>query len=388
MNTLPASASAVHRRGLTLVEVLVVVVILALLVALLLPAINGAMRAARNAAVSAEINALAQALADFKARYGTYPPSRFLCVESGDYGPYLNDTTPLGGGTVTDPTSPGTGDITVGQLAQRSVRFLRTAFPRMSTTGGLPAGVFHDFNGDGARSTKPYVLHGHECLVLFLGGVPFRDPKTGNFAPGGLGKDPASPFSNLVMENPMYSANRQAPFYAFPPSRLALDPTSGVSGTKWVGTGIPAFMSLLVGPGGMPTPYAYFAASGGYDPNDVNFPAEADDAGNAPLSLAFAATTPVVGGSCTSPAPNPYTVGATTGGTVAYHAAQTFQIIAAGADGLFGVGGQWGPSSGDSADVVPFDPQHTLAAGSPERDAAIRRRERDNLTSFKSGTLD
>lgn len=378
------------RRGFTLVEVLAVIVIIAVLVALLMPAISGAMRTARNAAVSAEINQLAQALADFKAKYGTYPPSRFLCVESGNYAPYMGDTTPLAGGTVTDPTSPGAGDVTLGVLAQRSVRFLRTAFPKLVTTGNLPGGTFYDFNGDGAKSTIPYVLHGHECLTLFLGGVPYRDPKSGNFGPGGFGKDPANPFTNLVVGSPMYGANRSTPFYSFAPSRLILDPVSGVSGKTWVGTGIPGYTDLFVGPGGVPGFYAYFSAhgNGNYDPNDVNMIAEADDAGASPLSLAFSATFPVVGkGPCVSAAPNPYTAGATTGGTVTYQAAQAFQIVSAGADGLFGVGGTWAPSPGSSADPMPFDAPNTFGGGAAEPDASVRRREQDNLTSFKGGTL-
>src|SRR5271157_1120090 len=111
-------------RGFTLVELLLVILILAVLIALLLPALNGALKTAKNAAVGAEINQLAQALASFKARYGDYPPSRILLAEDGNYN------------SVTSPVplsiSGTSQDITLGQLAQRSVAALRKFFPSVN----------------------------------------------------------------------------------------------------------------------------------------------------------------------------------------------------------------------------------------------------------------
>ena len=116
-------------RGFTLVELLLVLLILAVLIALLLPALNGALKTAKNAAVGGEINQLAQALASFKAQYGDYPPSRIYLAENGDY-TVISSTEPL---------IPGTNDITLGQLAQRSVAALRKFFPRVVlNTSGLP----------------------------------------------------------------------------------------------------------------------------------------------------------------------------------------------------------------------------------------------------------
>src|SRR5262249_51214003 len=74
-----------RRTGFTLVELMVVILILAILVALLVPAILGAVRSAKTAAVATEINNLATALSDFKTKYGDYPPSRIILVESGFY---------------------------------------------------------------------------------------------------------------------------------------------------------------------------------------------------------------------------------------------------------------------------------------------------------------
>src|SRR5208337_1860788 len=160
-------------RGFTLVELLAVMLILAFLIALLLPAINGALRTAKNAAVGGEINQLAQALASFKARYGDYPPSRIYLAENGDYS------------VVTSKVSLGAGDITLGQLAQRSVAALRKFFPRVVLNTSGVGGYWpnnslrwYDFNGDGNLLTngvpQAYILQGHECLVFFLGGIPVQ----------------------------------------------------------------------------------------------------------------------------------------------------------------------------------------------------------------------
>jgi general secretion pathway protein G len=395
--------------GFTLVELLVVIIILAILIALLLPAINGAFRTARQAAVSAEINLLAQALERFKAQYGDYPPSRFLAVESGNYVQFFGNTTPLNaaGGGVLDPTSPGTGDITLGQLAQRSAAALRRFFPKLSTTG-LPAGVWYDFNGNGkgpAQSETAYILHGHECLVFFLGGVPLFDGQS--YGLTGFGKDPTNPFSNSIVGNAMYNPNRQQPFFDFNAGRLFLDP-NGLSG-------IPGYYdSLGTAPppvaGGAPTAlnyYAYFSAygSGAYDPNDVNFwypapgsgqPAtyEVDANLSGPIGLMYLVGFPTFGTtvpfSAHSPSPNPYTTTTTapTTGTITYQKPQTYQIISAGVDGLYGVGGQYISSNLSSATVaVPVD---TVTQPSPyinTTDPSVRQRESDNLTNFSSGPL-
>ena len=165
------------RKGFTLVELLVVIVVLAILAALLLPAINSAVKTAKNAAVSAEISQLAQALESFKSKYGAYPPSRVLLVESGNYSQYVSSNSSLNS---IDSTSPVTGDITVGQLATRTITAFRQFWPRvqLSTSGNPPNysqnHYWYDFNGDGHdNGSAGYILHGHECLVFFLGGSPF-----------------------------------------------------------------------------------------------------------------------------------------------------------------------------------------------------------------------
>ena len=52
----------------------------------------------------------------------------------------------------------------------------------------------------------PYILHGHECLVFFLGGIPVVD-SSGNFGVSGFSKDPTNPFSSVISA---YGTNRDA----------------------------------------------------------------------------------------------------------------------------------------------------------------------------------
>ena len=390
------------RAGFTLIELLMVVIVIGILIGLLLPVIAGALRTARNAAVQAEINQLAQALANFKNTFGDYPPSRVLLVENGNYGQFINSTQPVH--TIDTNASPN--DTTVGVLAQRSLTAMRKFFPKVVfSTSGVPPQItptfWYDFNGNG-KVDAGYVLHGHECLVFFLGGVPFMDPSTGSFGMTGFGKDPVNPFTNSLAsdpnfanhQNPMYSANRQSPSFEFVPSRLFLDPSNPTT------PGIPGYYDSLGASdpnstvGSALNYYVYFSSygNGGYDPNDVNFLTEADANTTSPIWLQFFTTTSQ--NYRLSPAPNPYTTSTTVtvNNTVTYEKAQTFQIFSPGVDGLYGVGGQFvapGSVNSTASTALPIDASHTYS-GSPAAlatDTTIRDRERDNLTNFQQGKL-
>lgn len=398
------------RGGFTMIELLMVIIIIAILVALLLPAINGAMKTARKAAVSSEISQLATALANFKSKYGDYPPSRFLAIESGNYSSYLGSgSNALLTGNNLDPYSPGDGDITVGQLAQRSVAALRRFWPRVTTNVTYPNASYsgwYDFNGNGAATKAPdapYVLHGHECLVFFLGGVPSTD-SNGNVGLNGFDKNPQNPFTNIAVS----PTNRQPPFFEFNPSRLFLDVNSVISGTT-TPIGIPGYVDSI---GNAPPPavagappstlnfYAYFSAYGnaGYDPNDVNFGFESDASGNSPIGLGVIVNFPVqttkAVSICESYSPNPYTSTLTSVIPVTFQKPQSFQIISSGIDGLYGVGGQYIATATTSAtNQLPVDSTATFYGSttgtslSSDADPAIRKREQDNLTNFTSGSL-
>jgi prepilin-type N-terminal cleavage/methylation domain-containing protein len=391
----PPCRRTLHRprsSGFTLVELLVVIVILVFLMALLIPAISSSIRTAKNAAVSAEISQLDQALASFKSKYGDYPPSRVYLNENG-YFP-VNDSTPLISlGVYPKPVGSTQTDITLGQLAQRSLSYMRKFFPRavFSTTGAVwtTNQRFYDYNGNGVFENGGYILQGHECLVFFLGGIPLPDSipaqaTSTRFGMTGFGKDPVNPFSNSLPASPMYSGNRQPPLFEFDASRLALDPQGS--------SGIPGYLDSLgntTGPGSSTINfYAYFSSygSGGYDPNDVNFPVEADSNGVRPLLLRFRVGFPLAGAGptvgCISPAPNPYTSSVTfdRNTPTVFLKPQTFQIISSGVDGEYGVGGRY--DSETTGEALPHDPANTSTT-----DANIRRRENDNLTNFHNGRL-
>jgi general secretion pathway protein G len=382
----PSPARVSRRRvrsGFTLIEILIVIVIIAMLAALLLPAINGAIVKAREAAVNSEVNLLAQAMASFKSKYGDYPPSRVLLVENGNYTTYMTTNTAAG---------PIGADISVAQLAQRSIAALRKFWPRVSiSTNGtnplIPNGSgaltgWYDFNGNGTLDATPYILDGRECLTFFLGGVPTYT--AAGFAGGmsGFARNPQNPFMNNISAtattpaSPMFSNNRSAPFFEFAGNRLQFLPEE-LNNTK-TPTGMPGYgdtnSSALV-----PNFYAYFSAYGtsNYDPNDVNAydsgnlsAFENDVNGNA-ISLNFLVNFPVLTGPpnvTSSPAPNPYTNSITTT-AVSYWNPNSFQIISPGADAHYGTGGQYTPDAGVALPVNGND----------------RSYEQDNLSNFHNG---
>jgi general secretion pathway protein G len=370
-----------RRPGFTLVELMIVIVIIGILVALLVPAIAGVVRRANNGRVTAEINTMAQALEKFKSTYGDYPPSRIILSESGSYP--LTSTLALSDTTIVwfgqGPKSIGTPDITLGQLAERSVRYLRKFFTKAAppNTGGTPP-TWHDFNGNGALDAGFLYLEGHECLAFFLGGIPTNDGQT--IAMSGFGRDPVRPFttqalvvygtSNAVPPQ-MRSDARTAPYLEFSADRLIDDD----------GDGIPGYVDTLH-TGNDARFYAYFFAYGNnvYDPNDVN---SLEDYEENPGSLAqrrYLVNVGLAGGGVTtSTAPNPYTTNNPTSASTRANFVNptSYQIISAGGDSRYGPGGQFVASG--TGERLPADADATARQRQPER---------DNLSNFTQGTLE
>ncbi|WP_435005330.1 type II secretion system protein [Tundrisphaera lichenicola] len=367
-----------RRPGFTLIEVLTAILIIGILIAILVPTLASAFRHAKEAQVAAEMNNIATALESFKTKYGEYPPSRLYCSESGYY-PANN------------------------ALAQRSMLYLQRFFPRMalSTTGpAVPstAGRFYDFNNDGnddstssANRSGFYILEGPECLVFFLGGMPTRvqsSSGTTQFGLAGFDKNPLNPFRTFVQAGAgSTAANRSVSLYEFATGRLDgssnaqempsyLDPLGSAASGALIGNSDKR-------------PYAYFCAYGtnAYDPNDYNCTYEVDD-NNAVLGRTFNVAFPP--GSVSSPAPNPYTssLPAPAGNnapTATFFNANSFQLICAGQDRQWGIGGEYNKAS--TGNILPLtDPANVTP--NPLTETNPRLRERDNITNFAGGRLD
>ena len=395
-----------RRTGFTLIELLVVITIIGILVALLVPTIWGAVQRANEARVAGDINTLGAALNNFKTKYGDYPPSRIILVESGAYNIGTPPASPLayygiqGAGDSTGSMSyaqayPNIGngafvapdnDVTYTTLAQRSIQKLRQFFPKVSLTTGatnpglanVPGG-FYDFNGNSWNTAAPgpdaapILLEGHECLAFFLGGIPNHDIAGGTATFNGLtgfNGDPRNPFrppSSAVTA----AETRVEPYYEFPVDRLIDDDYDG----------IPGFVDSL----GTLTEaryFAYFSTNGGpgYDPNDVNFDGAAIGETGA-AGREFAVSFPVYGSAgvartSTSPLPNPYSSSVLVpgNGAATFQKPQSYQIISAGRDRHYGGGGQF--TEGTNGTRLPEYPPDTRVP------------ERDNITSFANGRLE
>jgi general secretion pathway protein G len=397
-----------------MVELLVVVLIIAILVALLVPAIIAAVRAANDARVVAEIDQLGQGLANFQQsqQFGDLPPSRIMLLESGGYSQLAGSTAPLS--SITWFTTTGTqplispGDITVGELATRSYQYLQKFFPRATFLGSGIAGYTpgaqatqlncFDFNGDGLCANAPIYLEGHECLVFFLGGVPSKtiDSTTGQPVYGTTGwyKFQLNPFVALGNPAVANSNNRQPPLYTnFRPEQL-LDEDGDL---------MPGYCDPLGQLADM-RPYAYFRAYGGngnYDPNDCNFHVDTDSTNSYIMMRAFQVqfSTPLGPPQiCFSYAPNPYTASDPVfyGGNPfmtttppSFHSPETYQLISAGRDHLYGIGGKYTPNSINEPLPLPDAPTAGVPSSIQAQNLSQgdRLREQDNITNFSRGKL-
>ncbi len=287
-------SGAARRRGFTLIELLVVISIIAVLVSLLLGAISSVRSTMRVTQTRAELSLLETALENFKAEFGTYPPSRVtLCEVPADW-------------TSTAET-------------KRSKAIFLKLFSNMDFT------LARDFNGDTDTTDAPITLNGAECLVAFLGGVADTSGTVINMK--GFSKNPSDPFD-------LTTPNRIGPFHEFATSRLRTG-TTGV-----------VFLDHFPG---QTTPIWYLSS---YEGRGYEFPGEPTDATPGdmwplPAAVPPANDIPLVA--------KPYLTSET--GTISganlflqgneanYRSEQwktnTYQLISPGPDGEYGFGGQF-----------------------------------------------
>jgi len=214
-----------------------------------------------------------------------------------------------------------------------SLTYFQKIFGKNFATTTPPAG-FDDWNGNGAADA-PYLLTGPQCLVFWLGGVP--QSSGGTISMTGFAK------SNIAPAAPATPGeNRRGPYFQFAPSRLVIDPRC---------PSYPVYRDPYEAKA-QPQPYAYFSTGGrmnGYS----------------------AADSSTIGASI-------YYTGLANG-SPAFLNNNTYQIVSAGADGVFGYDAAtpnlilWSPTSG-FPNTSGLDPKGQIAGN-------------DDQSNFSSGTL-
>lgn len=315
------SSSRRARPAFTLLELMVVIAIVVLLAGLLLSAVTKVLIYTDEVRTVSEIGQLSQALEAFRLEFGLYPPSRITLSERG--------TRDSNGNALMDPYS---------------IQYLNRMFPGIDLDLFIMGQGFHDWNGNG-QVDPPYTLEGHEALVLFLGGPPYRSL---DYTPGGWHTDKTLP---TTPPTPL-ATTRLGPFYEFNVGKLR--PLWNPSKHLYSGYADP-----------YGTPYAYFLA------RDTSFNNYENDCPSL-VGLNFM----------------PYSTTPPGLAIKKYFRPDKFQLISAGRDRLFGIGGhydpsnpqlsQWNPSAAAMADVG--------RPGNPTNPDRVQD-DYDNITNFTEGKL-
>lgn len=391
-----------HKRGgFTLIEMLVVIAIIVILLSLTLTVVGRIWRKVEDARATFEINKMQEGLQQFKSAFGRYPPARLLlCESAGQWNAAL-----------------GAGDVKLQRLAQESIEFLQGAFPGIEL---LNPAITHDWTGRTQLAATPatagqvsgavqgpYLLEGQEVLVFMLGGMRIgpvnpaaADPLAGRSGPLGWNSNKQRPCACP----PLVTTTRIGPFMEFDEARRiqyqVLNPT-GQQGNSVATAGVGG----LGGPGGLSsggwfpvyldpygTPYAYYrgypSGPGVNNYRYENAPYVNVGGGNHYFLLDCArlmrdantkATTALTTSATADPVVFvPYwksltpplavaTQMTTAAGSASFYKPDTFQIISAGRDGVFGLGGRYDPQNPQMFLVSTYD--------------------FDNLTNFTEGQL-
>ena len=304
------NSSVSGRAGFTLIEILVAITILAILIGLVVSAVGPAQQTARLAEVKADMSRIGSAITAFKLQFGVEPPSSItLCEASADW----------------------TGNAE----RKRSRAELRKIFPDFTF-------VDTDFNGDGDQSDV-HTLSGAECLVFFLGGML----NTSSGALDSFSTNPVAPFGA--------GGNRFDTFYDFG--------VSGYDNTKnaWTGRLVDVdndgFPELLDTIPGQLKPYLYFSTYGGRSYRTVG-----TDPAHPKLTVTPAWHNPdnYSSSAPTNGMPYPYyriwDASSTTSSDP--HNKKTYQLISAGVDYAYGVGGSFTP--GDTTSLLTVEDRYNI----------------------------
>lgn len=344
-----------NRRGaFSLIELIVVILIIVILSSLLLVGVQAAVGRARVAAVAVDITNLEQGIKEFQAKFNVSepPPSGLILFEEAD-------------DWVLAPTGKNTPQ-NLALIRRLWPNFLKSnGKPDLNGDGTVDNDDDQDINGNGSKADVIY-LNGAECLVFFLGGIMEKDATTSpaTYVPHGFSTNPANPFFRPSASTDPWGT-RMGPFTDLKPSRLIDDTTGGADD-------MPLYLDAFPG---SRAPYQYFSAYGGRgyrifgvdEPAPTMAPTAATsddevvwvDSANVTLFSVYLQKDNATGSAL--PKGTPWN-------------AKGYQIISAGRDGLWGVGGQVGDDGIQTTGAAPY------------RDGT-RGVEKDNLTNFKGGLL-
>lgn len=347
---------APRRTGFTLVELLVVIAIIIILMALSLVVVTRIWNKVDDSRTVTDISSAAEKLLIFKKDFGRYPPSRLMLCENGaTYGAQI-----------------GAGN----QLAVESVEFLTAAFAGINLTAPVAPrgfngssapqqGIGHDWAGrfgvsgffsgvvPPGAAANTYILEGQEVLVYFLGGMRYGDLTGQADASSRTSARGFSTNKALPCAMPPIGGNSQrlGPYLEFQEDRVNYS-SFNQPARRW--NAIPGGSA----PGGIgyfpvyldrfDMPFAYFAARGGMQNNYL------------PIDCAN-----LMGGVFVPYFQTQSAVGAST--VTVFHKPDTFQIISAGRDQLFGSGGRYDRNN----------PEAGLANSA----------DYDNITNVSGGTI-
>jgi prepilin-type N-terminal cleavage/methylation domain-containing protein len=312
-------APPTRRAGFTLIELLIVIAIIAIIAALVTAAIMRTTATANEAGDVNDIKNLEEAVGKFYNKYNCYPPDKVkLCHFLADYNP---------------------SDPVYGALDKESIDILQTIWPQVfklavSASAPPPNNNPIPWAGfDASAKIIPLpkhpitgqncvVLEGDQCLVFFLGGLQ----GTRGFTDSAV--LPVHDYALLGSNTLITQKAERFAAYNFPVGRLGCyDPASGaVFPARYNNTPATAL------DGWMPMDQFPSFLDNFRMSNFVYFSSNMKKGYNYRFSRAipgFGGVGPYFG----APGPD---------GKVKYVNPQTFQIICAGVDHLFGpLGGQW-----------------------------------------------
>ncbi|RLS37439.1 MAG: prepilin-type N-terminal cleavage/methylation domain-containing protein [Planctomycetota bacterium] len=287
--TRPSATRSALRRAFSLIELMVVILIITILMGFLLVAVRGAVIRARVTAVVVEFKNIEKAITDFKAKYGSEPPSGIVLFEA---------SAGWGG------SSPSAAAV------NRSRALIRQMWPDFDFT------IARDINNDG-DFTDIITLNGAECLVFFLGGMPDQTGVSDTpWALTGFSQNPLNPLA--------LGGARSGPFYEFDSGRLMN--VEGTSDAEFM----PEYRDSL---SGQRNPILYASSYGGrgYRDADVQFTSQSPYDAYTTTPTGFAYAYRRYTGSYPATAPN-FTASP-------LFNAKSFQLISPGMDGEYGWGG-------------------------------------------------